>query len=148
MGKTSVLTRGLAVIGTALVWLPLVLALMFGIVRTVEIGRLHGDWLLPAELFPLALVGGLMLLWAARRARSRLALIGWSLVVAVALLFGGQALAVVTGLASGETPAVGWQWAIVTAMIIGYAVATAVIGVGGLLLVRDLRRKRASLKLL
>jgi len=64
--------------------------------------------------------------------------IGWGLGIAVSLLVGGQALAVVTGLASGDTEPTGWQWALVLASIGTYSLALVVIGVGGVLLVRDL----------
>ena len=93
---------------------------------------------MPAELFPVALVGGGLLIWAALRARSRRRIIGWGLGVAVGSLVGGQALAVVTGLASGETEPTGWWWALVLTSIVVYALALVVIGVGGVMLLRDL----------
>jgi hypothetical protein len=77
-----------------------------------------------------------LLLWAAIRARSRRGLIGWSLAIAVILLVGGQALAVVSGLASGETEPVGLWWALVTISIAGYTFFIAVIGLAGLLLLK------------
>jgi hypothetical protein len=49
-------------------------------------------------------------------------------------------LAVVTGLASGETEPAGWPWALVLASLAGYALALVAMGVGGALLLRDLFR--------
>ena len=49
-------------------------------------------------------------------------------------------LAVVTGLASGETEPAGWWWALVLASIVVYALVLIAIGIGGLLLLRDLFR--------
>jgi hypothetical protein len=95
----------------------------------------------PAELFPAALAGGGLLLWAALRARSRRRLIGWGLGIAVGLLVGGQVLAVVTGLASGEAGPAGW-WTIVLASIVAYSLAVVAMGVGGVLLLRDLFKAR------
>ena len=77
-------------------------------------------------------------MWAALRARSRRGLIGWGLGVVVGLLLGGQALAAVTGLASGETEPAGWFWALVVASLVIYSLALMEIGVAGVLLVRDL----------
>jgi hypothetical protein len=54
------------------------------------------------------------------------------------MLLGGQELAEVTGLASGETEPAGWWWALVLASIVVYSLALVVIGVGGVLLLRDL----------
>jgi hypothetical protein len=95
---------------------------------------------MPAELFPVALVGGALLLWAARGARSRRGLIGWSLGLAALMLVAGQTLAVITGLASGEIEPAGWQWALVLASLGAFWLLLAAAGVGAVLLVRDLFR--------
>ena len=79
---------------------------------------------MPAELFPVVLVGGGLLVWAAIRAGLRRGIIGWGLAAAVGFLIVSMALAMVTGLASGETgraagngrsysfcwPASGWRY--------------------------------------
>ena len=51
---------------------------------------------------------------------------------------GGQALAIVTGLASGETEPAGLWWALVLASIAAYSMAVVAIGVGRVQLLRDL----------
>jgi hypothetical protein len=138
MASRGVLTKTLAIVGTVLVWLPLLAPVLFSLVRYFQ-GRVFlFDYLIPAELFPMVLVGGGLLLWAALRARLHRGLIGWDLGIAVVLLVSGQALAVVTGLASGEIEPVGWQWVLVLGSIVGYTLAILLIGVGGLLLLRDL----------
>ena len=140
MAKKGVLTEVVAIIGTLLVWLPLLAPVVFGLFR-LSTGRVFGlDYLMPAELFPMALAGGGLLLWAALRARSRQGLIGWSLGLAVSALVVSQALAVVTGLATGETAAGGWQWAFVLGALGVYILALVVLGAGGLLLLRELLR--------
>jgi len=94
------------------------------------------DYLMPAELFPIAFVGALLLLWAARRARSHQKLIGWGFGSAIAFLGGGQLYAVVSGLASGATEPTGWVWALVMSLIALYSLALIEIGIAGILLVR------------
>jgi hypothetical protein len=138
MEKKNVLTKILAIAGTVLVWFPILAPLFFAIVSLIGDGRFRFDYLMPAEFFPSVLVGGGLLVWAAIRARAQLKLIGWSLGVAVALLFGGQGLAVVTGLASGANEAVGWRLALVVASLTLYSLAVIATGVGGALLLRDL----------
>jgi hypothetical protein len=96
------------------------------------------DYLMPAELFPAALLGGALLLWAAIRLRSHRRLIGWGLAFAVSWLVGGQVIAVVSGLASGQAKPVGWIWAIVIASLVIYVLAVLAVAVGGVLLLRDL----------
>jgi len=97
------------------------------------------DYLIPGELFPLVVLGGGLLFMAARLAHSRRRrLIGWSFGVAVASLILAQGLAIVTGLASGETPAEGLPWIAVLALLAIYDLAVLALGVGGVLLVADL----------
>lgn len=138
MEKKGVLTKILAIVGTVLVWFPILAPVLLSVAVIIKERMFRFDYLMPAELFPATLVGGGLLIWAALRARSRRRLIGWGLGIAVGLLVGGQVLAVVTGLASGETEPAGWWWALVLASIIVYSLALVVIGVGGVLLLRDL----------
>lgn len=138
MAKKNTLTKALAVTGSILVWFPLLLPIFFSIIVFSRAGVFHFDFLMPAELFPAALTGGGVLTWAARRARSHQKLVGWGLAIALVLLVGGQTLAVVTGMASGETEPAAWLKALVLGSIGGYGLALTMIGVGGILLVRDL----------
>lgn len=137
MQRKSLFTKILAITGTLLAVFPILATLatsLFGSLR----GRIFRfDYLMPAELFPIAIAGGGLLLWAALRAKARRRLIGWGLGVAVALLVGSQALAVASGLASGETEPVGLIWALVLGGIVTYALALIVIDIAGVLLVRD-----------
>ena len=138
MEKKGVLTKILAIVGTMLVWFPILAPVLLSVAVIITERMFRFDYLMPAELFPATLVGGGLLIWAALRARSRRGIIGWGLGSAVGLLVGGQALAVATGLASGETEPAGWWWALVLASIVVYSLALVVIGVGGVLLLRDL----------
>lgn len=138
MGKRDALAKGLAVAGTVLIWIPLLLPLVFALARYARAHRFQVDYLMPAELFPIVAIGGGLLLWAALRARSRQKLIGWALGVGLVALIVSQVLAVVTGLASGESEAVGWRWALVAGVYGLYPLALILVGVGGVLLLRDL----------
>jgi hypothetical protein len=138
MKKTGVLTKILAIMGTVLVWFPILAPIPFSAAFLISEHIFRFDYLMPAELFPFALAGAGLLLWAALQARAQQRLIGWGLAAAIGLLVGGQGLAVVTGLASGATEPVGWMMTLVLAAIIAYALALVFIGVGGVLLLRDL----------
>lgn len=131
-------TRALAIVGTVLVWVPIAFTLLTAVVGSLASRRVHFDYLMPAELFPVALVGGLILLWGAWRARSRQKPVALGLGAMVLLLFGGQALAVVTGLASGATQPGGWAWALVLSSLALYSLALVWVGVTGVMLVREL----------
>jgi hypothetical protein len=144
MDKKGVLTKILVVVGTVLVWFPIVAPVFFSAVLLIAERIFRFDYLMPAELFPAALVGGGLLLWAALRARSRRGLVAWGLGLAVGLLVGGQALAVASGLASGEREPAGVWWVLVLASLAVYSLAVVAMGVGGALLLRDLFKSRRS----
>jgi hypothetical protein len=144
MEKKGAFTRILAVAGTILTWFPILAPIVFSAIGLVRRGIFRFDYLMPAELFPYPLLGGLLLLWASLRAKSRVRLIGWGLGTAVVLFVGSQALAVVTGLANGTTDPVGWAYVVVLSALIVYALTLVVMGVGGVLLLRDVYKKETE----
>jgi hypothetical protein len=144
MEKKGLLTKALAIVGTVLVWIPVLAPALFSAAFLIRAHMFRFDYLMPAELFPVALAGGCLLLWAALRARSRRGLIGVSLGSAVVLPVTGQAVASVTGLASGRIEPTGWQWALVLASLALYVLALVVLGVGGVLLLHDLFKTARS----
>ncbi|MFN2122197.1 MAG: hypothetical protein ACK2UP_01725 [Candidatus Promineifilaceae bacterium] len=138
MHNRNTFTKALAIGGTVLVWIPLLAPLFFGVLSWILDGIFRVDYLMPAELFALVLGGGVLLLWAARRAGILFGFFAWGLGIAVLALFSSQLTAEVTGLASGETAIGGWQWALVMGLLVVYIVAVAVIAIGGLQLLRHL----------
>lgn len=138
MEKKDYFTKILAIAGTMCVWFTILAPFLFSVAALIVERTFRFDYLMPAELFPSALAGGGMLLWAALRARARRGLIGGGVGIAAVLLVGGHALAVATGLASGEVEPAGWQWALVLASLVLYTLALVVTGVGGVLLLRDI----------
>ncbi len=143
--KKNTLTKALAIVGTVLAWFPILAPVVLAVLAFMAERRFHFDYLMPAELFPVGLAGGALLLWTAFRARSRRGLIGWGLVAAVSFLVGGQALAVAAGFASGDAEPAGWLFALVIGAIAVYSLALVVVAVSGALLVRDLLRPPSSL---
>lgn len=138
MEQKDVFTKVLAVAGTVLVWIPILFTIITAVIGTIRDRVLRFDFLMPAELFPAALVGALLLLWAAQRARSQRKLIRWGLVAMVVFLFGGQAIAIVSGLASGAVEPTGWPWALAISSIALYTLALIEVCIAGVLLVREL----------
>ena len=138
--KRGVFTKILAIVGTVLVWIPVLAPVLIGGIVLIASGDFRFDYLMPAELFYFALLGGLLLVWAALRARARRVLIGWGFVAAVGLPVVGQVIASITGLASGDVEPGGWQWALVIGALVAYSLALVVLGIGGILLLRDLFR--------
>jgi peptidoglycan/LPS O-acetylase OafA/YrhL len=143
MKKRDAFTRGLAIAGTVLAWFPIAAALLTS--------RLFGphpriDYLIPAELFPLVVVGAIVLLWAARRLRSRSGLVALGLIVVIGAFVAVSLIATMSGLASGATriesaPA---AWAGIVASLVAYVLAVLELGVAGVLLTRDSFRTGAA----
>ncbi len=144
MENKSALTKFLAIAGTALVLFPLVAPILLSIILFLQRGIWRIDYLMPAELFFSFLLGSGLLLWATLRAHSRVELVAWGLGLAVLMLFAGQAIAVATGLASGEAEPAGWRLYIVIASLIFYIGGMIAVGLGGIFLVKDLFTQRLS----
>jgi len=138
MENKGALTKGLVITGTVLVWLPILAPILFSLILFIQQQIFRFDYLMPAELGLFAFGGGILLLVAAIRARSHMKLIGWGLGIAFVTVVGGQALAVFTGLADGSTAIGGWQWMLVLSSLVIYVLAIVDVGVGGILLLRDL----------
>lgn len=130
--------KGMVVVGNLLVWATLLLPLIFAILRLFSGAPFQFDYLMPAELFLLVVLGGGVLLAAANLSHRRQRWIGWALGAGLALLIGGQALAVASGLATGEIEPAGLPWMLVLGSMLGYVLAVLALGIGGLLLARDL----------
>jgi len=137
MENKGVLTKILAIAGTVLVWFPILAPILITTILFTQEQIFRFDYLMPAELGLFVFGGGILLLVAAIRAHFHAKLIGWGLGTALVLLVGGQALAVVTGLADGSTEIGGWQWMLVLGTLVAYVLAIVASGVGGVLLLRD-----------
>lgn len=138
MANKGVFTKILSILGTASTAFVALAPLLFGLAASIRSGRYLLDWLLPGEWFPAALAGGLLLLWAALRARSHRLWIGLPLGLAVALIVAGITVASVSGLASGAIEPQGVWYVITTAAFLLYWLAVAALALGGVLLCVDL----------
>jgi len=130
----------LAVLGTLLVGVDILAPVFFSLMALVSRAVFRFDYLMPAELGFLLLAGLLLLVWAAFASKMRRNWIGWSIVAALVLVVAGQALAVATGLASGQN-----QSPVLEKVVLGtigaFDLAVLALFIGGLLLVGDLFRK-------
>ena len=138
MENKGTLTKTLAVAGTIFVWLPILAPILFSGALLIRAHMLRVDYLMPAELGLFAFGGGILLLVAALRARSHVKVIAWGLGIALVMMVGVMVVPMVTGLADGSTPMGGWEWMLVLGILAVYTLAVVVIGVGGILLLRDL----------
>ena len=135
------LVKVLALAGTVLVWLPILLTILSSGFGLIIRRSFHLDFLMPAELFPLAFVGALTLVLMAFKARCRRKAVAFSGALMVVFFACVLFVPLATGLASGATPPEGWPWALSLLSLALYAAAMVLTGVAGTILTRDLFRK-------
>lgn len=135
MDNNNNLTKALAISGTLLVGLPILAPILIGVIAWIATSKLHMDYLMPAELFLLVLIGGALLVWAAVRINSHIKWTGWSLSIATALLAATQGMAVLLGLANGDYPPEGWRFIIVISLLGLFNLAIVILAIGGIRLI-------------
>lgn len=132
MEKKNTLPKILTIVGTVLVWLPLLAPFVFGLISLVMDGIFRFDYLMPAELGFLVFVGGLLLVWAAYNTKQQ-KIVSWALGIAA----GSFAVVFLTG----DVEQGSIQWMLIIGFLIVYSLAVVVLGIGGGRLWRDLIRK-------
>ena len=138
--KTNVSIKIPAIVGTILIWIPILAPILLAAAFLIKERAFRLDFLMPAELFTSILIGGILAVWASLKAGLHQRLIGWSFGIAVGLVVFSQGLALVTDIFSGDVETFGWRWAVVITAIVIYTLAVIALGVGGILLLRDLFR--------
>ncbi|MDD3656574.1 MAG: hypothetical protein PHI72_07405 [Atribacterota bacterium] len=133
-----ILTKIIATAGTILVWIPILLTVLSTITGTISNHMLRFDYLMPAELFPIAFIGTALLIWAALSVHLKQKNIAWGLGAAIFFLISAQTIAVLSGLASDSIKPVGWIWAIALTCIALYTLAIINIGLAGISLIREI----------
>lgn len=141
MDSKNKLTRFLAVTGTVMIWLPVFFTVLISTIHFTISNKLRVDYLMPAELFPVALIGGLLLFWAALRIRTQYKMVGLLILAMFSFLAAGQIFAIVTGQASGAVKPEGWFFATAITFIALYTITLIVLGISGVLFIKNIYRK-------
>ena len=140
----NVLTKVFALAGVILVWIPLFFTVLTAIIGSIVNRKLLFDYLMPAELFPLALAGTILLLLAAMLTHAYRKPVCLGTAAAVLFLLGSLILAKVTGLATGAANPAGWALVSAIVLINLYSVSIAGIGAIGILITKTVYRKVGS----
>jgi len=126
----------MVIVGTILLFFPIVFMLVSGIVKSIQTGEFLMDFLLPLELFFCPIIGVALLAmpaWKEKLERKLLIIISATLVfIFLAIMIG----AVVSGLASGETEMNTLAW-VLSGIAMGiFSLAQIGAGIVGLMLFR------------
>lgn len=145
MGKRDALTKTLAVAGTVLVALPLLAPFLLGLVSIGRLGGFRLDYLMPFEVYPVTVVGMILLAWAAMRAKIRQR----AVMICIAVMLGGLLLlsvsAQATGIADSEVTLETWRYVVTSAFGVMSLVAQLALVAYGWLLGRDLMAEHRRL---
>ena len=143
MKGTGLFTRILVLAGILLVWFPLLLPIAWPLIDWRPGQPFNGghmiDYVMPVELFPMDMSGAALLLLVALRARTRPKLIAGGMALSLGSLGIGISIAYATGLVHSDPQMTSiWTWIIFIPMLAGFALGLVVVGVGGILLARDI----------
>lgn len=133
MVKRDTLSKFLTIVGTVLVWIPILAPVVFGFISLGMDGIFRFDYLMPAELGILVFVGGASLLWGANRARSQQRIIAWGLGIAAG------SMVILFAIRDVEPGSL--EWGIAIGLLVVYSLAIVAMGAGGVLLWRELYKK-------
>jgi len=130
--KRQGLTRVLAILGTVLLCLPVILVVVLtvgGVPK--EVGWLPFFAVGAMDVFPVVALGGGLMLWAAIRAHSPCRVLGWSLAAPVGSIVFGVVW-------SQPVPTGGWVLVVTAALVVLYWIGLLISGVSGISLLGSL----------
>jgi hypothetical protein len=142
--KSAKAMRVLTLAGTVLLFLPIGFMLLTSAVGSITRKQFLMDYMIPSELFPIIFAGAVMLTVASFRTGCRKKQSVFLLVIMCAALFASQAVAVLTGLASGRTAAEGLPLYTVLTLMALYNIAAAADIINGICMYKSERSKNRS----
>ena len=142
MKKNSFLIKILAIVGTVLLWLPILAPVLIFISLIIQENKFLFDYLMPLEFFFIALAGGVLLLLAALIAHSHRKLIGWCFGLFGALRLVVFAATNIRGILSGENDPAEWMNIVLIILSNVYTIALIALGISGILLLAGLFRRK------
>jgi hypothetical protein len=127
------------IIGAFLILAPVTFMLIVAIPPLVKEGLIHIDYLIPLEVFPVVFLGAGVLTLIACKVNIHKKKVCSFVIALILMFFGGQYIAVITGLADGSAPAKGLAFLIVVISMIIFDVLTIIIGIYGVSVYRQLK---------
>lgn len=140
----STLSKVFAIAGTLLLAGPILFMIVIAVIGSIANQTFLFDYLMLAEVFPVILLGLILLFLASLLSRVFPKWIGWGSAAALILLAGALLYANVSGLSSGALPAQGGAFIIVVIGIALYDLLILGIAILGTLLIKNLFRKKIS----
>jgi hypothetical protein len=140
--KKSALSKIFAVSGAILLWAPILFMFLTAIISSIARKTVLFDFLILAELFPVIVLGLVLLVLASLLSRIFRKWFIWGSIVALVSLVFGQILAVSSGLASGDIPASGGIFITVNGTMILFNIIVIALAILAIVLLRRIYRKK------
>lgn len=138
MKKIQLVLVGL---GIVLVFFPLIAPIVLSLIYLAQEGQFMLDYLMPAEIYPFALFGTLLLIVIAAKTKIKFRELLWTFILGILMLVGLQVFALVTGVANGDTPFEGFYANMLLSMLVLFILCQIALGVFGIILFRILRNR-------
>lgn len=120
------------IIAVFLLLSPIAFMLLTAIPTLVNLQMIRIDYLIPLEVFPIVLTGAGILTLIACKTNIYKRKICTLVVLLIVMFFGGQYLAVITGISDGSASATGWAFITVVISMIAYDILAVIIGIYGI----------------
>ena len=140
----STLTKIFAITGTLLLVGPILFMIVTAVIGSIASKTFLFDYLMLAEVFPVILLGLILLVLTSLLSRVFPKWIGWGSAAALILLAGALLYANVSGLSSGAIPAQGGAFLIVVIGVALYSLLVVGIAILGVILVKKLFQNKAT----
>lgn len=142
MAHNDVFARSLAVVGTTLVTLPLLAPLALGLSFAGRFGGVRIDYLMPFEVYPVTVVGTVLLVAGSLRLHARRRAIGVTIAAMLGTLVLMGVSAQVTGIANSPEQLDTWRYVLTAGFGAASLAAQVVLASLGGLMLRDAYRDR------
>jgi len=134
--------KNIIYIGSVIVWMPIFLTLFTSLIGSLNLKYFIIDYLMPAELFPAALIGSIIISYVSAVSKLYLKSSVINFIILILSFFGINFAAVITGLASGDYPPEGYRFVIVIFLLIIYILSVISEGVLSILIILKLKKVR------
>ena len=120
------------ILGCILVWLPFILPLIFAFISLAQSGRFLFDFLIPMEIFPVVIIGALLIVATHLIRKLPVKIVVGSFIGIILSLLFAMIYAELSGVASGKTDIVSFPGFLILLSLIIYYLSSIIVGVRGL----------------
>jgi len=138
MKNKSLISKIIAITGTILIWIPIIVPVSFTIIFLIIKGKFAFDFLMPMELIFCVIIGAILLIIASIIMKFKWKIIGISLGTIISIFILVQFIAEITGIASGEAGMTPLLYFIMITFVIIYIISLIILCISSINLVKKL----------